>query len=193
MKATKWKKIKSEDEYKGKRIHIRLDHFKLPDGKETQYSVLDRGEIVAILALTPKREVLLVKQFRPAVDEITLDLPGGCVETWNKEDPIDAALRELEEETGYYAKKIERIGSFFYPDSGRSDQKRHLFIASSLIKSKQKLDSGEIVEVHKVPIMDVIEGIKSGKYKETTLCLGCLFWYMENFSLHKDSKSLKQV
>lgn len=191
MKIAKWKKIKTEEEYKGKRVHVRLDYFRLPDGKETQYSVLDRGEVVAVLAITPENEVLLVEQFRPAVDEITLDLPGGRVETWNKEDPASAALRELEEETGYCAKKIERMGSFFYPDSGRSDQKRHLFIATSLVKSSKKLDSEEIIEVHKVPLIDILKGIVLGVYKETTLCLGCLFWYMENFPLDKDPKSLK--
>lgn len=173
MKICKWKKIGSELEYKGERIKIRRDFFKVPNGEKVDFSILERGEIVAILPITSKNEVVTVRQFRPAINNITTDIPGGGIN--HGESPLNAAKRELKEETGVIAKKIIKLGTF-YPDSGRSEQIRHIYLASELEFKKQKLDEGEYIEIEKISLRKIEKMIKIGGVLEATLVLAVMLY-----------------
>lgn len=177
MKVYKWKKIRSESDYNGKRIKIRKDFFKLPNGDETDFTVLERGEIVAILPITSRNEIVVVEQYRPAVNKITIDIPGGGVNS--KESPLEAAKRELREETGITAGKIFKLG-IFYPDSGRSEQIRHIYAATNLKFDKQVLDEGEFINIKKIPYEKLKNMILKKDIKEITLVLSFLLY--ENIS-----------
>lgn len=173
MKVYKWKKIKSEFEYNGKRIKIRKDFFKLPNGVETDFTVLERGEVVAILPITSENEIIVVEQYRPAVDKITIDIPGGGINS--NESPLEAAKRELREETGITAEKILKLGTF-YPDSGRSEQIRHIYAAINLRFGKQILDKEEFINIKKIPYEKLRNMILRGGIKEITLVLTFLLY-----------------
>lgn len=99
---------------------------------------------VCVAAMTPHNTLLFVKQFRYGIEASLLEFPGGLVEV--NEDPAITALRELEEETGYQAKTLEHVGSY-YLSPGYSNEIIHLYIAKDLIKTTQNLDPFENLEV----------------------------------------------
>ena len=103
------------------------------NGLESPYFALTLLDYVSILALTNENQVLLVRQFRPAVEEDTLELPSGHVE--EGETPEEAARRELLEETGYEAKRLKLLG-ILNPDVGRLSNKLWCFFAPSVSKRK---------------------------------------------------------
>jgi len=182
MKVYKWKKIGSEVEFDNPRIKIRKDRFVKANGEKVEFCVLERGEIVAVLAITDDSKIVVVEQYRPAVDDITIDIPGGGIEMG--ETPLEAAKRELKEETGYSANEFIKLSSF-YPDSGRSEQKRHIFLAKGLNKGKQKLDRNESINVLEIPIEEVAKRINENALKETTLVLSFLVYCLAYFKQSK--------
>jgi 8-oxo-dGTP pyrophosphatase MutT (NUDIX family) len=115
--------------------------------KKQIFHSFKQNDYVSILAYTKNKKFLLVKQYRPAIEKFTLEIPGGLVD--KREKPINAAKRELKEETGYYAKKVEHLGSF-YVDVGRLENKIHCYFAKNLIISKDfnKEPDLEIIEVN---------------------------------------------
>jgi ADP-ribose pyrophosphatase len=94
------------------------------------YYVLELQDYVAVVAMTPAREVLLVRQFRPVVDRQTLELPSGHDE--RGESPEDAARRELLEETGYMAPGLELLGALV-PDVGRLANRMWCYFAADVV------------------------------------------------------------
>lgn len=186
MQIFKWEKIRSEPEYIGPRIKVRKDFFKLPDGEVMDFSVLERGKIVSVLPITKENEIVVVKQYRPAVDDITIDIPGGGIYTRKGEKPIDAAHRELKEETGYESNNLYEL-DILYPDSGRSEQIRYIFVAEELVAGKQKLEKTEFIKTLKIPYQKVLKMIQTGEIKETTLVLAVLLHRLRKSSLKKKS------
>ena len=191
MKISKWQRTRSEIEFQNKRIKVRKDFFLLPTGIETDYCILERGIVVGILPITKKQEVVVVEQYRPAVDEITIDIPGGAVHYWEGETPVEAAKRELKEETGYVAKSIHQLSGILFTDSGRSDQKRYIFLAEDLITGETKLEETEFIKVKKIPIEKLYREIIKGKIKETTLSLSLSLYLLQKSSFNKYPKGLK--
>jgi ADP-ribose pyrophosphatase len=101
------------------------------------YYMLDLPDYVSVIAMTPAREILLVRQFRPVVRRETLELPSGHVEP--RESPEDAARRELLEETGYVAGEVELLGSLT-PDVGRLANKMWCYFAGGVRPSERPHD-----------------------------------------------------
>jgi 8-oxo-dGTP pyrophosphatase MutT (NUDIX family) len=97
--------------------------------KKKIFYFFKQADYVSILAYTKKKKFLLVKQYRPAIQKFTIEIPGGLVDKGEK--PINAAKRELKEETGYYAQKLVYLGSF-YVDVGRLENKIHCYFANNL-------------------------------------------------------------
>lgn len=148
-KPRNWKLLRSTTAYKSSHLTVRRDRFRKPDGKTYEHMVVVGGRVVAILALTDQKEVMLVRQFRPAVRRFTLDLPGGGIE--RNESPVAAARRELQEETGYRAEKMTLLATYF-SDSGRSDQIRYIFLAGRLVPGKQSDNPDEKIRVVHMPL-----------------------------------------
>lgn len=124
----------------------------LPNGKEVTWTFTGKREVVAILAVTEEKKVLLVEQYRPAIRKDFLEIPAGLVE--EGEEALLAAKRELEEETGYVAEEWKEICSY-YGSAGISDGQYHLFLAQNLKKTHQHLDEDEFLTVREMPLEDI--------------------------------------
>lgn len=112
--------------------------------KDAPYFCLELNDYVSILAVTSKSEILLVRQYRPSVEQVTLELPSGHVE--KGELPEEAARRELLEETGYQAKKMELLCSF-WPDTGRLSNRMWCYFATEVVPHPHQVKTDDNLEL----------------------------------------------
>lgn len=130
--------------YKGVVFDVKKKKVKLPNGKIVDRDVIEPRKAVAVVAITDDDKVLLVKQYRAAVKKDLWEIPAGLIE--EGEDPKESALRELEEETGYKAKNIEKLTEI-HTSPGILSGTIIIYKATELEKSEQNLDEEEFVEV----------------------------------------------
>jgi ADP-ribose pyrophosphatase len=151
-----WRKVGEETVYRSYR-HVLRRRFRLPGGHEPDYEVLVNPDTVAVLALTEQDEIVLARQFRPGPEEVLDELPGGIVD--DGEQPLDAARRELLEETGY-AGDLRAAGSHWA--GAYSTHERHAFAA---IGCRRVADPapGEPVEVVLMSLPDFRRHLRSGE------------------------------
>ncbi|MBX7144480.1 MAG: NUDIX hydrolase [Oligoflexia bacterium] len=163
MQNTKggWK-VLSEKTYESFKIFslVRSTRRNPRTGADIDFVRIDGLDWANVIALTPDDKVVLIKQYRHGSDEFTLELPGGCVEVG--ENPSASVMRELEEETGYTASKLEPLG-VIRPNPALLSNRCHLFIArDAKLRSSQKLDAGEDIEVLLKPLSEALDLVRSG-------------------------------
>jgi|TARA_B100000959_G_scaffold250004_1_gene278128 ADP-ribose pyrophosphatase len=159
-------KIKKTKKYKGKNINIALYETKL-NGTRISQEIVEQGNVVAVLAIDDD-EAILVNEFRYPVGYV-LEIPAGTVD--KGETPLKCAKRELLEETGYKAKKIEHLIRFF-PKLGYNTQIIDCYVATKLTKiSDPNLDEDELITVKKIKFRKLLNMINNGKiYGSYTIC-----------------------
>lgn len=166
---------KSEYVYRGHLIVARKDTISLPNGKGAYREVLEHPGAAAILVINENQEVYLERQYRYPVNDVILEIPAGKLNP--HENPLLAATRELEEETGLIAKKITKLGEL-YPAIGYSNEIIHIYYANEFEQGKNHLDIDEFVDVVLVPLSLVIEWIQIGKIKDSKT-IAAIFYYLE--------------
>jgi ADP-ribose pyrophosphatase len=143
----------------------------LENGNLTTREIVEHRGAVAIVALDWDNNVILVRQFRKPVESELLEIPAGTLESG--EEPESCALRELEEETGYSARRLERILGF-YSSPGFCDEYIHIYFATDLVKSKARAPADETIEVVKVPFSKALEMVSSGEICDAKTIIGLL-------------------
>lgn len=149
--------------YRGRILNLRVDNVRVPSGKRAYREVIEHNPAVGLIPLTDDGQVLLVSQFRYAIDEEILEIPAGIVE--DGEDFEAAALRELQEEVGFTASELAHVGSF-YSSPGFSTELLVVYLASGLSPSKLPEDDDEFLRTVSVKVGDLPAFLKEGKIKD---------------------------
>jgi ADP-ribose pyrophosphatase len=164
--------VKSEKIFEGKIVNLRVDTVELQNQKYAKREIVDHKDAACILAVNNDK-IILVKQYRKAVEEFILELPAGILNI--AEEPQEGALRELKEETGYKADKINLIYEF-YTSPGFSNEKVYLFKASELIFEGTNFDEDECIETIEVNAEEAKKMLESGRITDSKTIIGLLHW-----------------
>ncbi|WP_408954622.1 NUDIX hydrolase [Natroniella sp. ANB-PHB2] len=168
MKDLKEKTIDSEYFYQGSIVNLRVDQVKLPSGNNSKREIVEHSGGVTVIPYQAEK-IILVEQFRKPTEKVILELPAGKLEM--DEDLEQCALRELKEETGYQAKSLQKITSF-YTSPGFTDEKIHLFLATDLKKTKQQTDPEEFIKLREVRIEQVTKMLAEGEFEDAKTIIG---------------------
>ncbi len=169
-----WKLLKSEWALNEKWYKVRRDTVEIKPGKIIDdYFLAVFEDIVIILAITPDGQVPLVRQYKHGAGEIIAELPAGYIDK-GETDPLVAAKRELQEETGFTSDDWEHLG-YFYKNSTKAEGNNvHIYLANDAQKTaEQNLDENEDIEVILKPFSEALQMAKSGELKgiDTVLAL----------------------
>jgi ADP-ribose pyrophosphatase len=161
--------------YEGRVINLRVDEVDKPHGGgRAVYEVVEHPGGAAIIALPSPQEIVLVRQRRHAVNAMLWELPAGMIE--RGEDPLLAAARELQEETGYTAKRMRFLRSV-YSTPGFCQERVHLFLAEELLPGEPRQDDMEDIEVRVWPLKEAWALVESDQLHDAKTHIG-LAWAM---------------
>jgi ADP-ribose pyrophosphatase len=165
--------------YAGRVVTLRLRELPGPDGSVRLREIVEHAPAAAVVAVDADDRVLLVRQFRPAVDELLLELPAGIVDSG--EDPLTCARRELEEETGYTAERLDPLVRF-YPSPGFCTEQLHVFLASGLRACAGQPDEDEELELVRLPVADAVDQVRRGAITDSKTVVGLLaYWDLREY------------
>lgn len=156
------KTLRSEEIFSGKIISLHLQDVELPNGKHSKREIIKHPGAVAILAITDDNKVVMVEQYRKALERTIVEIPAGKLE--KGEEPALCARRELEEETGYECESLELLTSF-YTSPGFADEIVHVYLAQGLTKKENAaaLDEDEFVNLEELTLDEAEQYVKEQK------------------------------
>lgn len=157
--------------YQGKIVNLRCDDAELPDGKPCKREIVEHPGGACVLCVEDGN-VVLVRQFRYAYGEELLEIPAGKLE--RGEDPMLAAKRELEEETGLVADLVPL--TVLYPTPGYSNEKIYLYAAKNVRTGTKHPDEDEFLDVVKLPVETVLGLIESGAIRDGKTIVALLLY-----------------
>ncbi len=165
------KTLSSELIYEGRVVRLRVDTVLTADGRETIREIVEHADCVAIIAVDADDKVLLVNQFRKAVEQELLEIPAGGIDPG--ETPEAAVSRELQEETGYLPRRVERLGGF-YSTPGYCSEYLYLYLASDLIPRPLHAEDTDSISLVRVPIAEILGLITSDNICDAKSIAGLL-------------------
>ncbi|CEJ74756.1 NUDIX hydrolase [Paraclostridium sordellii] len=163
--------VSSDRIYTGKVISLKVDTVEVPKKGYQKREIIEHPGAVGIVAVTNDKKVVLVKQYRKAIEKAIWEIPAGKLE--QGENPKDCALRELKEETGYTANNIRLIHKF-YTSAGFSNQKVYVYLATELEEGEANLEDGEFLDVHEVELNEAYEMINKNDIEDAKTSIGLL-------------------
>ena len=167
------KRVKRELVKNGAILDIYTDTMQLPDGKLEEWDFIShRKGAAAVVPVRGDGKILMVRQYRNALDRFTLELPAGKLDD-PKEPTLECAKRELEEETGYRAGKMEYLLTV-NTTVAFCNEKIDLYLATDLTKTEQHLDPDEEINVERWNIEDLKQMIYEGKMTDSKTIAGIL-------------------
>jgi ADP-ribose pyrophosphatase len=169
-----WETLDSEVSYTCEGFDVVTDSVRLPDGTEADFDYLTEGESVVVLPFTPDGDVVVIEEWRQAVERVNRAFPAGGIEPG--EDPAEAVERELEEETGYRPGGIEHLTTV-EPANGFSDAVFHYFVARECEPTGERdLDDNESIRVETTAFVDLVQAARAGELRDGRTMLGVLHY-----------------
>lgn len=166
------KTIKVDNIYEGKILSLRVETVEMPDKKYSKREIVDHMKGVGIIAFDGEDSIYLVRQYRKAIDEFTLEIPAGLVEA--NEKPIETAKRELQEEIGYKPLDIEYLFDM-HASPGFTNDKLSFFLAKNLEESKLEEDEDEFLERKSFKIDDIYNMVINGEITDAKTIIAVMY------------------
>lgn len=163
--------IRKETVFAGRMLRLDRDTVRLPNGVETTREVVRHPGAVAVLPFKGE-DLLLVRQYRYPIEQVTLEIPAGKLE--HGEEPLGCAERELREETGYRG-TLEYLGTF-YTTPGFTDEVMHLYKATDLVWDPLAADEDEFLNVESIPWSEAKEKAYTCGFNDAKTILGILMF-----------------
>ena len=180
MAGLPWETLDRDVAYSCDGFDIVNETVRLPSGEESEFDYLSESESVVILPFTPYGKVVVIEEWRQAVDRINRGLPAGSIE--DGEDPDEAARRELREETGYEAGKLSFMTTV-EPANGYSDSVFHYYVARQCEEvTGQDLDRDESISVDTTTLDDLVDAAREGEMRDGRSMLGLLYYSLFEIS-----------
>lgn len=166
--------IETKPIFNGRMISLQVDTVRLPDGSASTREIVKHPGAVAVIALLDGK-LLVVEQFRKPLDKAQVEIPAGKLEPG--EDPLEAAGRELEEETGYRAARLSHLQSFS-TSPGFADEIVHLYVAEELEKGTAALDEEEFLTCEAITLEQAWQYIRDGRICDAKTLLAVYAWQL---------------
>jgi ADP-ribose pyrophosphatase len=183
----KWNEptVARERIYQGKIVSLDVLTVRLPNGREAKREIVRHPGAVAVLAVTGEGKILLVRQFRKALEKTTFEIPAGKLEPG--EDPEAAARRELKEETGRSGGVWHHVFDF-YTSPGFADEKMHFFAATGLSSGEAAPDEDEFVETVEVSDEEIDRMIRDGAICDAKTLTAVYWWRAHDEHRRRDGR-----
>lgn len=162
--AEKYNRLKRELVHSGKVISLYKDYVEIPNGTVAQWDFIGHKGAAAVVPITEDGKILMVIQYRNAIDRFTVEIPAGGLNTV-EEPMIECAQRELEEETGFQSKDLEFLISL-RTAVAFCNERIDVFVAKNLVKTSQNLDEDEFIDVEAYDIEDLCKMIFAGEIQD---------------------------
>jgi ADP-ribose pyrophosphatase len=171
----KFTRNKLELAYSAHIFDIYNDYLTLPDGKQVVYDYIDHVPGACILPVDESGRIILVSQYRNSIDDITYEVPAGCMD--KDESPEQCAVRELQEETGYIANEVEFITKTVLA-IGTSNEQTYIYIGRNLTRGKLHRDNEEFLNVHVLTKEEIMNMIKAGKIVDSKTLIAIYAYFL---------------
>ena len=165
-------RIRSEElAWEGAIFDVSKLEVELPNGRLARRDIVRHPGAAAVVALTENGKIALVRQYRTALDRVTVEIPAGKLDPG--EDPLDCARRELTEETGFSAGRIAYLTTIA-TSAGFADELIHIYLATQLSFEGADPDDDEFINVDLVPLSELIDAVLDGKIEDAKTVVGAL-------------------
>ena len=174
------KQLNTTNVFKGLLLDVYSDDILLPNGNTSKREYIKHVGAACVVPVDNDGNIIIEKQFRYPFGKVLTEIPAGKLDS--KDEPhLDAALRELREETGYTAEKMVYLGEYI-PTCAYSDEVIHMYLATGLTKGEQQLDEDEFVGVEKMPLEEAVAEIMKGNIPDgkTQTAILKAYLYLKN-------------
>ena len=172
MSDLKESKLSSEAIFQGRLLDVRKDEVELPNGKTSTREWINHPGAVCCVPILPEGKIALIRQYRYPVQEEMIELPAGKLD--RGEEPEKCAVRELEEEIGYYPGKLTFL-THIHPAIGFANEKMWLYLAEDLEKTDSKLDEDEFLELIPTYLSEAVQMVWDRKISDVKTIIGLLW------------------
>ena len=164
-------RLRSTLVHTGRRIEVRVDQVRMPDGSEAELDMIRHPGAAAVVPIRGS-EIVLIRQYRYAAGgyiwEIPAGIPDRADEPWE-----ECARRELEEETGLRTSKLELLTSI-YTTPGFTDEVIHIYLGTGLSRGSTDFDRDEFIDIERMPFRRAVEMVRTGEIRDAKSITGIL-------------------
>ena len=166
------KTVSSRQVFEGKVLDVRCDEILCPNGNRGVREYAVHKGAVCVIPLTDEGEVVCVKQYRYAIGKVFLEIPAGKFD-FVGEEPREAALRELREETGATCRTLTPLGALI-PSPAILTERIHMFLAEGLTFGETDFDEDEFIELVKIPLDELVDMVMRGEVEDAKTQIAAL-------------------